>query len=290
MLRRFAFVFFTLNLLAVAAFGQATSKTTTTSTQKAGAAAKNQPAATASKNPVAVIHATAGNMRCELFQDKAPKAVANFSGLAKGTKDWKDSSGTIQHNKPLYDGVIFHRVIPDFMIQGGDPGGTGAGDVGFALEDELFPDLLFDRPGRLAYANSGRNTSGSQFFITEKSRPDLNPCLKDEGCPELGRAKNTGYTIFGQCDDATVVLVKKIARRSRDEHDRPYDPVKILHIDILNVKTPGTKPPVRKAPGSKTTTQPGPATPKNSYARGIQEPPARLRMHVSKRTDHDANL
>jgi len=260
MLRRSLFVL-TLSVLAVTALGQTTSKTTSTGTQKTGTATRKPPT-TASKNPVALIHTTAGNLRCELFPDKAPKAVANFIGLAQGAKDWKDASGTVQHNKPLYDGVIFHRVIPDFMIQGGDPTGSGAGDPGFTFEDELHADLIFDQPGRLAMANRGPNTNSSQFFITEKEQPALNPCLKDEGCPELKRGKNTGYTIFGQCDAPTVVLEKKIARMSRDEHDRPYDPVKITHIDILNPKTAGAKPPARKTPGAKTTTPPSPTTPK----------------------------
>jgi peptidyl-prolyl cis-trans isomerase A (cyclophilin A) len=260
MLRRSVFVFLTLSLLAVTAWGQATSKKTATGAQTTGPATK-KPSATASKNPVALIHTTAGNLRCELFPDKAPKAVANFIGLAQGAKDWTDGTGTVQKNKPLYDGVIFHRVIPGFMIQGGDPTGSGAGDPGFTFEDELHADLIFDRPGRLAMANRGPNTNTSQFFITEKEQPALNPCLKDEGCPELRRGKNTGYTIFGQCDAPSVVLEKKIARMSRDEHDRPYDPVKIRHIDILNLKTTGAKPPARKTPGSKTTT-PSSTTPK----------------------------
>jgi peptidyl-prolyl cis-trans isomerase A (cyclophilin A) len=264
MLRRSAFLLM-LGLLVGTAVGQTASKTPskTTSAQKTGATAKNRPAATASKNPVAIIHTTAGNMRCELFQDKAPKAVANFIGLAKGTKDWTNpTTRTIEHNKPLYDGVIFHRVIPDFMIQGGDPTGSGSGNVGFSLEDELFPDLLFDRPGRLAYANAGRNTSSSQFFITEKELSRLNPCFKDEPCPGLVAGPHAGYTIFGQCNAPTVELVKTIARKSRDEHDRPYDPVKIQHIDIVNPGGTATKPPVRKTPGSKTTTQPGSTSPK----------------------------
>jgi peptidyl-prolyl cis-trans isomerase A (cyclophilin A) len=262
MLRRSAFLFLTLNLLALTAYGQTASKTATKTAgaQKTGASAKNRASATASKNPRAIIHTTAGNMSCELFADKAPKAVANFIGLAKGTKDWTNpATKTVEHNKPLYDGVIFHRVIPNFMIQGGDPTGTGTGNIGFALEDELFPDLLFDKPGRLAYANAGRNTSSSQFFITEKELPSLNPCFKDEPCPGLVAGPHAGYTIFGQCDANTVVLEKKIARMSRDGQDRPYDPVKIRHIDIVN--SISAKLPARKTPGSKTAT-PGKTAPK----------------------------
>jgi len=250
---------------AVAVAGQTTTKTParTTGEKKPGAPAVKRPAAAASKNPVAIIHTTAGNLRCELFPDKAPKAVANFIGLAKGTKDWTNpATHAVEHNKPFYDGIIFHRVIPDFMIQGGDPLGNGSGDPGYKFEDELHEDLVFDKPGRLAMANSGPNTNGSQFFITEKPLPALNPCFRDEGCPELRRGKNTGYTIFGQCDAATVVLEKKIARMSRNESDRPYSPVKIKHIDIVGA--PASRPPVRKSktPPDKPATKPGSTAPK----------------------------
>ncbi len=123
---------------------------------------------------------------------------------------------------PLYDGTIFHRVIPNFMIQGGDPAGTGSGEIGIAFKNEVSPDLKFDRPGRLAYANAGPDTNGSQFFITE---------IAFTG--QQGDMLNGHYTIFGQCDDATVALVKQIARMGRDANDRPYRPVKINHITIV---------------------------------------------------------
>jgi len=179
-------------------------------------------AAAPSHNPVAIIHTTAGDLRCQLFPNVAPKTVANFIGLATGTKDWKDpATGKVEHGRPLYDGVIFHRVIPGFMIQGGDPLGTGMGGPGYQFGDELSPDVLFDRAGRLAMANAGPNTNGSQFFITEQPQPGLNP-----------RA-GSGYTIFGQCDDKAVELVKKIASMPRDAQDRPLSPVKIIHIEIL---------------------------------------------------------
>jgi peptidyl-prolyl cis-trans isomerase A (cyclophilin A) len=206
-------------------------------------------------------------MKCQLFPDKAPKAVANFIGLAQGTKDWKDpATGKPVHGKPLYDGVIFHRVIPEFMIQGGDPSGTGSGDVGFSFEDELHADLLYDKPGRLAMANHGQNTNSSQFFITEKEQPGLNPCLDEGGCqkPYGHVPKNSGYTIFGQCDDATVELVKKIARMPCQggqpcdgRNSRPQTPVKIMHVDILGVsaKTPTAKHSARK-PGAQPKPSP----------------------------------
>src|SRR6266704_2493321 len=161
-----------------------------TSPAKKTAAVK--PPATTSAGPSAVIDTAAGKMTCKLFPDKAPLGVANFIGLAQGTKDWTNPvSHAKKHGVPLYDGVIFHRVIPEFMIQGGDPSGTGSGDVGFEFADELHADLIFDKPGRLAMANRGANTNSSQFFITEKELPSLNPCLREGGCPELRRGKDT---------------------------------------------------------------------------------------------------
>ncbi|HLN11964.1 MAG TPA: peptidylprolyl isomerase [bacterium] len=177
--------------------------------------------APATQDPTAIIHTTAGDLRCEIFLEKVPVTSANFIGLATGTKDWTDpATGKVVHGRPLYDGVIFHRVIPGFMIQGGDPVGTGMGGPGYQFADELRPDLTFDRPGRLAMANAGPNTNGSQFFITEAAQPGLNP-------------PQGGYTIFGQCDDASVELVKKIARMPRNSQDRPQNPVKIIHIEIV---------------------------------------------------------
>ena len=167
--------------------------------------------------PRAIIDTTAGKIACTLFPDKAPIAVANFIGLAEGTKDWiSPVTHQKKHGVPLYDGTIFHRVIPDFMIQGGDPAGNGTGDPGYQFKNEVSSDLKFDRPGRLAYANSGPDTNGSQFFITEVPYPSL----------------NGGYTIFGQCDEASMALVKQIARMGRDSNDRPFRPVKINHITI----------------------------------------------------------
>ncbi len=151
-----------------------------------------------------------------LVQSFAPIGVENFIGLATGTKDWTSPvTHAKKHGVPLYDGTIFHRVIPEFMIQGGDPAGNGTGDPGYKFKNETSPDVKFDRPGRLAYANAGPDTNGSQFFITEVPYPSL----------------NGGYTIFGQCDDEAVDLVKKIARMATDG-ERPLRPVKITHIDI----------------------------------------------------------
>jgi peptidyl-prolyl cis-trans isomerase A (cyclophilin A) len=222
---------------------------------------KTAPKAAAKASPTAVIHTSAGDLKCTLFQAQAPKAVATFVGLAKGTKPWKDpATGNTVHGKSLYDGVIFHRTIPEFMIQGGDPSGSGSGDVGFEFEDELHADLLFDQPGRLAMANRGPNTNSSQFFITEKEVPFLNPCLDPNGCMGGRRAPNSGYTIFGQCDDSSVELVKKIARMPcggmacSASNSRPQNPVKITHIEIQ-----GAGGAASKLAAKKSTTKP--ATP-----------------------------
>ena len=221
------------------------------------AAAAQAQTAPAKPNPIATIHTSAGDLKCELFPTQAPKAVANFIGLARGTKDWHDpKTGRLVHGKPLYDGVIFHRTIPNFMIQGGDPSGTGSGNVGVRFEDELHPDLIYDKPGRLAMANAGPNTNSSQFFITETVLPGLNPCMDEGGCnkPYGHVDKNTGYTIFGQCDDATVELVKKIARMPCQggatcdgSNSRPQNPVVIQHIDISGM--PAAAPAAKKKAG-----------------------------------------
>ncbi|HWZ42043.1 MAG TPA: peptidylprolyl isomerase [Candidatus Saccharimonadales bacterium] len=208
-----------------------------------------------------ILHTTAGDMKCQLFPDKAPAAVDNFVGLATGKKDWTNPvTGKPMHAKPLYDGVIFHRVIPEFMIQGGDPAGNGSGSPGYHFDDELVPDLLFDKPGRLAMANSGPNTNGSQFFITEKEVSFLNPCLEEGGCIRGQRrvSKGSGYTIFGQCDDPTVELVKKIARMPctggpcTGGNSSPVDPVKIVHIEVPEL----SKPPLKKAAPVKPAARP----------------------------------
>jgi peptidyl-prolyl cis-trans isomerase A (cyclophilin A) len=178
--------------------------------------------------PTAIIETTVGKMTCTLFPDKAPIGVENFIGLATGTKDWTTVKGATKHGVPLYDGTIFHRVIPGFMIQGGDPAGNGSGDPGYTFKNEVSSDLLFDRPGRLAYAKSGPDTNGSQFFITE----DVAHSAHLSG----------HYTIFGQCDEAAVTLVKQIARMATDpSNDRPFRPVKILHIKITYAAAAGAK-------------------------------------------------
>jgi peptidyl-prolyl cis-trans isomerase A (cyclophilin A) len=152
------------------------------------------------------------------------------------------------------------------MIQGGDPAGNGSGDPGYKFKDELHPDLLFDKPGRLAYANSGPNTNGSQFFITEVEQPGLNPCFDEGGCQRGGRfvPKGIGYTIFGQCDEATVTLVKQIARMATDpSNNRPFRPVKINHISIVKGGASTAAKPAA-APAKKPAAAAAPKTPSSS--------------------------
>ena len=168
--------------------------------------------------PTVVLDTSMGRITCQFFEKQAPKTVANFIALAQGTKDWTDpQTQQKMHNKPLYDGTVFHRVIPEFMIQGGDPTGTGAGDPGYTFEDEFNPDLNFDVPGRLAMANSGANTNGSQFFITEVPTEHL----------------NQHHTIFGQCDDPSLSVVKAIARVERDSNDKPVTPVVLKKVTVV---------------------------------------------------------
>lgn len=178
--------------------------------------------------PTAVFDTSMGRITCKLFSQQAPQTVANFIALAQGTKDWTDpTTHKKMHNKPLYNGTQFHRVIPEFMIQGGDPTGTGMGDPGYMFEDEFDPNLNFDVPGRLAMANSGPNTNGSQFFITEASTEHL----------------DQKHTIFGQCDDSSVLVVKTIARVDRDDNDKPKDPVILKKVTIVPEGQPVPPPP-----------------------------------------------
>jgi peptidyl-prolyl cis-trans isomerase A (cyclophilin A) len=173
--------------------------------------------------PMAVFDTTMGRMVCQLYDKEAPQTVANFIGLATGTKAWTDPATNAKvAGKPFYDGTIFHRVIPGFMIQGGDRLGTGGGDPGFYFDDEFSPALRFDIPGRLAMANSGPNTNGSQFFITEEPQPEL----------------NSKHTIFGQCDEHAVLIVKSIARVQRNGEDKPLTPVVLVKVTIVPVGQP----------------------------------------------------
>jgi peptidyl-prolyl cis-trans isomerase A (cyclophilin A) len=184
--------------------------------------------------PTVVFETSMGHITCKLFAKEAPETVANFIGLAEGTKDWTDpTTKQKMHNKPLFDGTTFHRVIPEFMIQGGDPAGNGTGDPGYFFNDEFNPDLNFDVPGRLAMANSGPNTNGSQFFITEVPTEYL----------------NQKHTIFGQCDDSGILVVKSIARVERDSNDKPIQPVILKKVTIVREESPA---PPSTAPASTT--------------------------------------
>lgn len=189
-----------------------------TTTELPAAPQPTAPVAVMPNGPQVVMDTSMGRITCQFFQKQAPVAVANFIGLATGTKDWTNPvTQQVEHNKPLYDGTTFHRVIPGFMIQGGDPTGTGYGSPGYKFDDEFDSNLNFDLAGRLAMANSGPNTDGSQFFITEAAYSTL----------------DQHYTIFGQCDDSSVDVVKTVARVPRDENDRPTTPVVLRKVTIV---------------------------------------------------------
>jgi peptidyl-prolyl cis-trans isomerase A (cyclophilin A) len=196
--------------------------------------------------PTVVMDTSMGRITCQFFQRQAPKAVANFIALAEGTETWTDPvTNRKQKNKPLYNGTIFHRVIPEFMVQGGDPSGTGRGDAGFTFDDEVDPDLNFDLPGRLAMANSGPNTNSSQFFITEQPYDSL----------------NQHYTIFGQCDEHSVLVVKTIARVQVDGDDKPVTPVVLKKVTIVREgqplpPSPNTAPQADSKPAPAATSKP----------------------------------
>ncbi|MBI5500917.1 MAG: peptidylprolyl isomerase [Deltaproteobacteria bacterium] len=170
--------------------------------------------------PVATIETTMGTVSCALEGDRVPRGVANFVGLARGLRPWWDPCRKAWVKEPYYDGLTFHRVIPTFMAQGGDLFGNGMGGPGYQFPSEILPDLLHDRPGTLAYANSGPDTNGSQFYITVGRRSQL----------------DGGYVVFGYCDNVDVI--EKIVAVPRDENagDRPYSPVWIRHVTITRAE------------------------------------------------------
>ncbi|MCS7026662.1 MAG: peptidylprolyl isomerase [Bryobacteraceae bacterium] len=176
-----------------------------------------------------------GSMRFQLFETETPLTTKNFIDICLGRKPWRDPATQKLMRKPLIPGTTFHRVIPGFMIQGGDPSATGRGDVGFVTPDEFRAELLFDRPGRLAMAHAGPGTAASQFFITEAEAPWLN-----------GR-----YTIFGQLVEGMEV-VRAIARVPKDGEDKPLKPVTILKVTFERIgpappNAPEAWPAVKKA-------------------------------------------
>jgi peptidyl-prolyl cis-trans isomerase A (cyclophilin A) len=172
------------------------------------------------RNPVALtatLTTNRGDIVIDLFPDQAPQTVENFVGLAEGTKQWLDPTTHQPTDKPFYDGLTFHRVIDNFMIQGGCPLGTGTGGPGYQFADEFHPDLQFDRPYLLAMANSGPGTNGSQFFITVAPTDWL----------------NRRHTIFGEVTDAaSQAVVDSIATTEIGPGDRPVDPVVITKVTI----------------------------------------------------------
>ncbi len=191
--------------------------------------------------PTAILDTSVGRLTCKLYAKQAPVTVANFIGLAQGTKDWTDPASLKKvHGQPFYDGTTFHRVIPNFMIQGGDRVGNGTGDPGYFFDDEFSPDLSFDVPGRLAMANAGPSTNGSQFFITEQPVPELN-----------GK-----HTIFGQCDQHSVLLVASIARVTRDANDKPETPVVVRKVTIVQDGQPIPPDPLPPAAPAPSTSAP----------------------------------
>ncbi|MBL0058163.1 MAG: peptidylprolyl isomerase [Elusimicrobia bacterium] len=167
----------------------------------------------------AVIDTELGTIVCKLFPDKAPKTVANFVGLAEGTKEFSDPKTGAKTKRPFYDGIIFHRVIPDFMIQTGDPLGKGIGGPGYQFDDEFDPSLRFSKKGILAMANSGPATNGSQFFITVAPTPWL----------------NDHHSIFGEVVEGQSVA-DAISTAPRDGGDRPTQTLSMKKVTIVRVK------------------------------------------------------
>ncbi|CAA9308119.1 MAG: Peptidyl-prolyl cis-trans isomerase, partial [uncultured Friedmanniella sp.] len=165
----------------------------------------------------AILHTNRGDIRINLFGDHAPKTVANFVGLATGTQEYTDARTGSSTTGAFYDGVIFHRIIEGFMIQGGDPLGTGTGGPGYTFADEFHPELAFSKPYLLAMANAGPGTNGSQFFITLGPTPHL----------------NRRHTIFGEvADQASREVVDAIGSARTGRNDRPVDDVVIESVDI----------------------------------------------------------
>ena len=168
------------------------------------------------KGPLyATLKTSMGDIVIRLYEDKAPKTVANFVGLATGTKEWTDPKSRERVKRPLYNGTIFHRVIPGFMIQSGDPLGNGRGGPGYRFENEFHPDLRHSKAGILSMANAGPNTNGSQFFITDAPTPFLD-----------GK-----HSVFGEVIKGREVI-GAIARVARDAQDRPVKEVTLVEVMI----------------------------------------------------------
>jgi peptidyl-prolyl cis-trans isomerase A (cyclophilin A) len=167
----------------------------------------------------AIIETSMGDITVRLLMDKAPKTVAHFIGLATGRKAWRDPRNGVMRRQPLYDGVTFHRVVPGFMIQTGDPSGRGDGDIGCAIKDEIDLRARYDRPGLVGMANFGPDTNGSQFFITVGPGPDL-----DGHNTLFGR-------VVGGLDVA--VAISRVPRNELENSNRPLKPVWIKKLRIV---------------------------------------------------------
>jgi peptidyl-prolyl cis-trans isomerase A (cyclophilin A) len=192
---------------------------------------------------VASIKTSKGELRCKLFDEKAPIAVANFVGLARGTRPFKDKGRWV--TRPAYDGTTFHRVIKGFMVQGGDPQGTGRGEPGYVFKDELWTGngSKHDRPGLLCMANRGPDTNGMQFFITDASAPHL----------------DRSYTIFGECSPVSVVHA--IANAPTEPGDRPVQEISIDKIEISRGGVTAPPPAASAAAGAAGAKEPAPPPP-----------------------------
>jgi peptidyl-prolyl cis-trans isomerase A (cyclophilin A) len=166
----------------------------------------------------AILETSQGSIVCRLFEKEAPQTVANFVGLAEGTKEFTDPRSGQKAKRPFFDGLVFHRVIPDFMIQGGCPLGTGTGGPGYRFGDEFQPSLRHDKAGKLSMANSGPGTNGSQFFVTVAPTPWLD-----------GK-----HSIFGEIVEGQDVA-DKISKLPRDGSDRPRTAVTLQHVKIERV-------------------------------------------------------
>lgn len=226
-------------LIAAAAFAQ----TPPSPAQKKAVAPAPKKAATTAPAPAtparepglyATFNTSLGTIVAVLYEKEAPVTVQNFVALARGTKAWKDPKTNAMVAKPLYNGVTFHRVIPDFMIQTGDPTASGAHDCGFTIKDEVTPGLKYDRPGRLGMANLGTPHSGAcQFFITEKAYPSLDP-------------PDGTYSIFGQVVEGQDV-VHKIATVPTGANNKPTTPVRLISVTIKRFGPPPAPAPAKKA-------------------------------------------
>ncbi len=166
----------------------------------------------------AVLHTNHGDIEIRLFENRAPKTVANFVGLATGQREYQDLETFEQTTGPFYDGVIFHRIISGFMLQGGDPTGTGRGGPGYKFADEFHPELRHDAAGKLSMANAGPNTNGSQFFITLGPTPHL----------------NDRHAVFGEVVEGMDV-VQQIGQVATDGSDRPHEPVVMERVEVKRV-------------------------------------------------------